>query len=389
MRGLYLHIPFCLQKCHYCDFVITVDRSPETRERFFRAVEREADQAAQRHGRLQFDTLYLGGGTPSALSPDEMGRLFGIVRERFAVDAEAEVTCEVNPGDVDAKKLAAYRALGINRISVGAQSFNDPLLAEMNRPHDASAIEETASTLRKLGFLNVSLDLILRLPGQTLKDAQDSVERAVALGSTQVVLYDLGVHEKTVYGRRLQRGELKLPDEAAHERMFARAEEILEQAGYLHYEVANFARPGFESRHNLLYWTNQEYLGLGPGAFCYLNGVRRQFARGVGRYLAKCEAGDWTNDEQEQISDENREIETLLTGLRLSRGVELNGFPIVRPRLEPALRELSDQGLVETAAGRAALTRRGRYVAESVIGKIVTDCLPPFLLSQESRAGLP
>lgn len=375
MRGLYLHIPFCLQKCHYCDFVITVDRSPEKRERFFKTIEREAGQAAQRWGCLEFDTLYLGGGTPSALSAEEMGRLFGIVRERFSVDPEAEVTCEVNPGDVDAKKLAAYRALGINRVSVGAQSFNDRLLQEMNRPHDASAIEETASILRKLGFPNISLDLILRLPGQTLEDARDSVERAVALGVSQVVLYDLDVHEKTVYGWRLRRGELKLPDEETHERMFARAEQILEQAGYLHYEVANFAKPGLESRHNLLYWTNQEYLGLGPGAFSYLNRVRSQFAPDVGRYLTKCEAGDWTPDESEQISDENWEIETLLTGLRLSWGVNLKNFPRIRPRLEPTLAELLDQKLVEETDGRLALSRRGRYIAESVIARLVTACL--------------
>lgn len=376
MRGLYLHIPFCLQKCHYCDFVITVDRSVEMRKRFFQAIEREVEQAAARYGRLSFDTLYFGGGTPSALEPEEMDHVIQRLRKTFSFAPEAETTCEVNPGDVDRRKLETYRRLGINRISVGAQSFNDRLLAEMNRPHDARAIEETAGILRELGFHNISMDLILRLPGQAPEEARNSVKQAVEMGVSQVVLYDLDVHEKTVYGWRLRQGTLSLPDEAAHARMFSEAEELLEKAGYLHYEVANFAKPGFESRHNLLYWTNQEYLGLGPGAFSYLGGIRRQFARDVGRYLAKCEAGDWTADEEETISDENREIETLLTGLRLSRGVELNRFDRIRGSLEKSLSEPMERGLIERTGDRIALTRRGRYIAESVIGKIVTACLP-------------
>ena len=375
MRGLYVHIPFCLQKCHYCDFVITVDRSPAVKERFFQALEREVEQAAERHGRFSFDTLYFGGGTPSALEPEEMERIVQRLRKTFSFAPEAETTCEVNPGDVDRRKLETYRRLRINRISVGAQSFTDRLLQEMNRPHGARAIEETVRALRELGFENVSLDLILRLPGQALDNARDSVRQAVDLGVSQIVLYDLDVHEKTVYGRRLKQGTLALPDEAAHERMFSGAETILENAGYLHYEVANFAKPGFESKHNLLYWTNQEYLGLGPGAFSYLNGVRSQFAPDVGRYLAKSETSDWTPDESEKISDQNREIETLLTGLRLSRGLELDQFSRIREPLEKTLEELIPQGLVERTGNRVALTRRGRYVAESVIGRIVQSCL--------------
>lgn len=376
MRGLYVHIPFCLQKCHYCDFVITVDRSPAVKERFFRALEREMEQAAVRHGPLSFDTLYFGGGTPSALEPEEMERIVQRLKKTFSFAPEAETTCEVNPGDVDRRKLETYRRLRINRISVGAQSFTDELLKEMNRPHGAQAIEETVRTLRELGFTNISMDLILRLPGQILEDARNSVRQAVALDVSQVVLYDLDVHEKTVYGRRLKQGTLVLPDEAVHERMFSGAETILEKAGYLHYEVANFAKPGFESQHNLLYWTNQEYLGLGPGAFSYLNGVRSQFAPDVNRYLAKCEAGDWAPDESEKISDENKEVETLLTGLRLSRGLELGPFHRIREPLEKAVEELIPQGLVERNGDRVALTRRGRYVAESVIGRIVQSCLP-------------
>ncbi len=371
-KGLYLHIPFCQVKCHYCNFVITLDQSERMRERFFAALEFEAAEASRRFGKLQFETFYWGGGTPSVLRAEEMKRIFLKIRELFQFSETPEITLEMNPGDVSKEKITACRNLGVNRASVGAQAFQDSLLEKMGRPHRAEAIGQTFSLLREQGFENISLDLIFRLPGQTLEDFQASLHDALALSPAQVTLYDLEVHEKTRFGILQKEGCLALPDEELHFRMFELAVKTLESAGYRHYELLSFAKPGFESRHNQLYWDNQEYLGLGPGAFSYMNGVRYQFAKDVPQYLKKCETGDWTPDVLDVLTDEQKEMETLLTGLRLDRGIDLHRIPGLRDALASGFRELEEAGLLESRESRIRLTFKGRALAESVFSFLVS-----------------
>ncbi|MSR77934.1 MAG: radical SAM family heme chaperone HemW [Candidatus Omnitrophica bacterium] len=366
-RGLYVHIPFCLKKCHYCDYVITLKRDHDFRRRFFDALRLEISEAEARYGRLCFDTIYLGGGTPSALSGSEMTELLDLLRETFDFNFDYELTCEVNPGDVDPVKLETYRGLGINRISLGVQAFQDHLLKDMDRPHGVKEILETAALLKKTGFQNISMDLILKLPGQTIEDLESSLAHVVQLGASQVSFYDLEVHAQTVYGHRQRRGELILPPEDLHARMFDLVVSYLIRAGYEHYEVSNFARSGFASQHNLIYWHNQEYLGLGPGAFSYMNGVRYQFSLEVGRYLDKCEAGNFSRDTEDILSDEKKEMETLITGLRLQEGVSLDAFPIVRKEIEAKLPFLIKGGCVKREGDALRLTRRGKFLIESVL----------------------
>ncbi len=375
MSGLYLHIPFCLRKCHYCDFVITTDRSLSRRERFLQALEQEIAWAQRRYGTRRFDTFYLGGGTPSLLEEIEFRKIFDLVGKAFEIDPEAEITCELNPEDAQPAKLELLKALGVNRVSVGIQSLSDRLLQEMGRAHNAFRAREALALLYKIGFRNVSTDLILRLPGQSVEDVASSLGELIGLGVSQVVLYDLDVHERTVYGLRQREGRLSLPPEEIHRQMAEEAEKLLERAGYLSYEVSSFAKPGFESRHNLIYWRNREYLGLGPGAFSYMDGTRYQLARDVPRYLEKCGAGSWEPDEAEVISPENREIETLLTGLRLREGVGLGTLILLRLRLEEILPAWIEPGWIERMGNHIRLTRRGRFVAERVIGDLVTACL--------------
>ena len=372
MRGLYAHIPFCLRKCHYCDYVITTRRSSEFVRSFFEAFEKETCRARERFGALSFDTLYFGGGTPSALSGPEVLRLAGLLRRNFSFAAGYEFTCEANPGDVDPEKLRHYREAGINRLSLGAQSFNDVLLKDMGRVHTSRQIIKTVEAVQCAGFPNISLDLIIRLPAQTVEDVRDSVRQAVGLGVQQIAVYDLDLHGRTVYGMRRSRGELKLPDEDLHAEMMTAIEEGLEAAGFVHYELTSFAKPGFESKHNLIYWHNQEYLGLGPGAFSYLNGVRYQFASDVNRYLKKCETGDWKNDEEDKIGSEEKELETLVTGLRLREGVMLKDFPIIGERIKAAAQIFRDGGWLEETGGRLALTCRGRFVADRIFFELIS-----------------
>ncbi len=370
-RGLYLHIPFCHSKCYYCDFVSAANPSNETRQRFFHALHKEVLHVVETCGRLRFNTLYLGGGTPSTLSTSEMGEVLQLLRGYFTFEDGAEVTCEVNPGDHDASKLGAYRKMGINRISLGAQAFQDGLLQAIGRRHKVEDVYKTVEGLRKAHFHNLSLDLMLKLPGQTVENFRYSLECASALEAGQITLYDLDVHPQTRFGLMQGRGELALPDEETHFQMFDLAEKFLTGIGYRHYELTSFARPGFESRHNLIYWHNQEYLGLGPGAFSYLGGVRYQFAADVSSYLKKCELGDWTRASEDILTDREKEWETLLTGLRLLEGVRVDSFREIRPLLEERVPELIREGVMAREGERFFLTRRGRFIADNIFAWLV------------------
>ena len=277
-----------------------------------------------------------------------------------------EFTCEFNPGDGAGAKLRALQEIGVNRISLGCQSFRDELLQRLGRRHTARDITETVAKIRQAGITNISFDLMLRLPGQTVEDFRDSVRQCVELEAAQVSLYDLEIHEGTPFGKLQKEGKLNLPGEEDHARMYESAIEMLTNANYKHYEISNFAKPGLASRHNLIYWNNQEYLGLGPGAFTYLNGIRSQWAPGLVRYLEKCEARDWKNDTEDKLSEEEKETETLVTGLRLCGGVAPVSFPKIYSVLRDRLKALCEEGLMERSGENIRLTTRGKFLSEDV-----------------------
>lgn len=365
-RGLYIHIPFCETRCAYCNFVTTAESTPDLRERFFRALSAEIKHARETYGQLAFDTLYLGGGTPSCLSIPESESLISEVQVAFEFKAGYEFTCEFNPGDGEDAKLERLRQRGVNRISLGCQSFSEKILQRLGRRHTVRDITETIAKIRNAGIQNISFDLMLRLPGQTVEDFRDSVKRSIALEASQVSLYDLEVHGETRFGQLQKEGHLELPSEEDHARMYESAIELLTGAGYEHYEISNFARPGLASRHNLIYWHNQEYLGLGPGAFTYLNGVRSQYALNLGGYLEKCGVLEWKNDTEDRLSAEEQETETLVTGLRLREGVRPDSFPRILPALRARLDALCAKGLMERAGENVRLTDRGKFLSEDV-----------------------
>ncbi|HNX68278.1 MAG TPA: radical SAM family heme chaperone HemW [Candidatus Omnitrophota bacterium] len=367
-KGLYVHIPFCRGRCHYCNFVSEGEPSPEFRKRFLDALVLEAEATFRRFGKLSFATFYLGGGTPSILTGEEITFLMKTVRDRFRFAADAEITAEWNPGDGDEERLRIFRDLGVNRISLGAQSFRDVLLNRLGRRHSVRDILETLRKIRATGISNISLDLMLRIPGQTPDDFRHSLDQCVALEASQVSLYDLEVHEGTVLGDLKRDGSLDLPGEEDHARMYEAAIRTLTQAGYEHYEISNFAMPGAASRHNLLYWHNREYLGLGPGAFSYLGGIRYQFATDTGHYLAKCEARDWTRDQEDALSEEDKEVETFVTGLRLRKGVRPGDFKKIYPKVAERVATLCGEGLMEFVGEDLRLTRRGKFLSEDVFG---------------------
>ncbi|HRK61023.1 MAG TPA: radical SAM family heme chaperone HemW [Candidatus Omnitrophota bacterium] len=366
-RGLYVHIPFCLKKCHYCDFVITTKRDPATKQSFFSAFEAELKHSVSKYGRLHFDTLYFGGGTPSALEPGEFDHIHGLLTRAFEFKPGFEFTVEVNPGDINSEKVQAYRRAGVNRVSLGAQAMQEELLRDMNRPHGVAEIDQTVALLRQAGIKNVSMDMILNLPGQTLANIEETVSRLVALGSDQISVYDLDVHEKTAYGQRRREGRLKLASEAEHAVMAEQVVQGLESAGFIHYELSNFAKPGFESRHNLIYWNNQSYLGLGPGAFSYMNGIRYQFSDSVDGYFRKTLAQDWTNQTEDRLTEEEIEKESFLTGIRLKEGMDLRRLDILRDPFEKESEIYIQEGLLEKDEFRLKFTPKGKPLAELIL----------------------
>ena len=370
MAGLYIHIPFCKKKCHYCNFTIALSGSEERHTAFLSALAREGLRHRERFQEIPFETVYLGGGTPSALRPNELKRLFSDLADNFKWKSDAELTCEVNPADADRDKADLLAKLGVNRISYGAQSFHEETLKNLNRAHDAADIGRSFHILREAGFRNINLDLILSLPGEGWDKARISLEETVKLGPEHISLYELTVEEKTMFGDLQKRGKLNLPNEEAQFETLSKAREFLKSAGYVHYELLNYSKPGFESRHNRLYWANGEYLGLGPGAYSYVDGRRWRFAESYASYLSKVEAGDWSAAEEEALSPEHRDIESFLLALRLTDGAPAARFEDVLRKFGKDIAELSEKGLLVQEDGQIRLSPKGQFLAESVFTQL-------------------
>ena len=370
MTGLYIHIPFCTKKCHYCNFVVTTANTPESHTAFLSALEKEIIHTAAHFQNADFDTLYLGGGTPSVMSREETTALFDLLRKNFRFRKDAEITCEINPGDIDREKAENTHAMGVNRVSLGAQSFQDATLKRLNRTHAVKDISASFQLLREVGFKNIGLDLMLSLPQETLEDVKNSLDQLIRLGPEHVSLYELTIEEKTVFGSLFKTGKLSLPDEDHQIQMLSHARTALKKAGFRHYELLNYAKPGFESRHNRIYWNNQEYLGLGPGAYSYIHGRRFMYAANVADYLEKTEKGDWAVFEEEQLTLEKKEAESFLLALRLLEGADTGRFHSLMERMKDNIGKLEEKELLSRGNGRIRLTDRGQFFAETVFSEL-------------------
>jgi oxygen-independent coproporphyrinogen III oxidase len=378
--GVYVHVPFCARRCRYCDFVVTTASGDAAHRRFLEALSLEsAHRAPDWRGRT-FESLYFGGGTPSRLSPSEFAALVAGLRRHFRFSAGAETTLEANPDDIESGCLAAWRAAGVTRVSLGAQSFREETLKFADRSHGAAQIGEAVRRLRKAGFANINLDLILSMPGETLEDVRHSVECVLELEPEHVSLYELVVEPRTVFGKWYGVGGFvgayrntplqKLPDENEQIEMLTTARSMLKDAGYRHYELLNFAKPGFESRHNLLYWANRDYLGLGPGAYGCLGGRRWRLAGSVDEYYRKVSARDWTPAEEESLPAPQREVESFLLALRVEDGAPAARFADVIGQKAADIARLVDQGLLNHDERGVRLSERGKLFAETVFSEL-------------------
>lgn len=369
--SLYVHIPFCLRKCNYCDFVsFPVAACSGFYAAYAELLEKELALWQDQADLSRLSTVYFGGGTPSLMEPEAICRLLALVPK------VAECTLEASPETVDGARLAAFRAAGVNRLSLGAQSFDRDLLAAMGRGHDGERTAQAVRDAREAGFDNISLDLIYGLPGQTIGQWRDSLERAVALCPEHISLYGLTIHPDTPWGRALNAGDLAAPDDDLAADMLELAMDYLPRQGFAQYEIANFARPGRESRHNCAYWQRDNYLGLGVAAASCLNDHRFANTPEPRVYEEAIREGrlPWTEDEHYDI--EQIMGEAMFLGLRLLRGVDVAAYeqrygvnPLKRFRGE--LWQLQNQGLIEYDEGNIRLTPKGVALGNLVFEQFV------------------
>jgi oxygen-independent coproporphyrinogen-3 oxidase len=371
MLGLYVHIPFCAAICNYCNFNRGLfDAALSTS--YVGALTAEIAAAGAALSRRPADTVYFGGGTPSILEPGQVARVVDACAGAFALSPDCEITLEVNPESATADRLAAFRAAGVNRLSIGVQSFRDEELARLSRLHSADRARAALADARAAGFDNVSLDLMMWLPGQSLAEWLVSVDEAAALAPDHLSLYILEVYPNAPLRDEMARARWsQAPDDDAAA-MYEEAMERLEAAGYEQYEISNVARPGRRSRHNLKYWSDGEWIGLGCGAHSTLAGVRWKNVSATEEYIARLGRGATTAVDVRRLSADERIGEALMTGLRLADGVDEAGILArygvdVWARYGRDLVSSLEAGLLLRKNGRMSLTRRGMLLAHEVM----------------------
>ena len=370
MAGVYVHIPFCARRCTYCDFFSTLSLK-ESGEAYVEAVVAEARLRRDELRGEPITTLYLGGGTPSQLPLPLLTGLVNGLKEALDLSALKEFTVEVNPDDVTPQWCAALAPLGVNRVSMGVQSFEDNILRLIGRRHTARQAVEAVACLREAGIGNISIDLIYGLPGQTLTSWSESVRQALALRPQHISAYGLTYEEGTPLWRQRERGEVaEVPEEQCLE-MYRILVKRLREAGYEHYEISNFALPGCHSRHNSSYWEDTPYLGLGAGAHSYDGSVRRYNPHDLHRYIDAVLVGN-TAFEQEELTRWERYDERVMLGLRTARGVDAGR--LLRDFGDDAWRHFVDEAQRHVEAGNLRVDTDGRYVL-TVDGIMLSDSI--------------
>ncbi|MFE4141679.1 radical SAM family heme chaperone HemW [Peribacillus sp. YIM B13472] len=382
IKSAYLHIPFCEHICHYCDFnKVFLQGQPV--DEYLQMMKREMVMQLSKYPTAGLDTVFVGGGTPTSLDEKQLAFLCEAINETLPFDAKkAEYTFEANPGDLSREKLEILYDSGVNRLSFGVQSFNDELLKRIGRTHRALEVYETIHLAQEVGFTNISIDLIYGLPGQTMEDFKDTLDKAIALQLPHYSSYSLIVEPKTVFYNQMRRGKLNLPPQELEASMYERLMEEMEKHGLHQYEISNFARAGFESRHNLTYWDNAEYYGIGAGAHGYTGGKRVANHGPVKKYIMPLLANELPVLEEHPVPLHERMEEEMFLGLRKTEGVSLeifkNKFFVEMTEIfRKPLEEGSVKGLLKVEDGFVRLTERGKLlgneVFQSFLGVIDSD----------------
>jgi len=373
MAGLYVHIPFCSSRCVYCGFYSTTGL--ELRERYVDAVCKEISFRSENlevgGERPQIGTVYLGGGTPSQLSTEQLKRILDSAYIYNKVENDAEVTIEMNPDDVNKETADALRKLPVNRISMGAQTFNDERLRFLHRRHNASQVKEAVETLRQAGFKNISIDLMYGFPNQTLEEWKTDIEKALELDVEHISTYCLMYEEGTALYKLLEQGKVAEIDEELERDMYYTLIETLESAGYEHYEISNFARKGYRSKHNSSYWRGVPYIGIGAAAHSFDIKTRSWNIADIRKYIEAMERGERLYEE-ELIDEETRYNDAITVALRTKEGLDLTTLPEDQRRycIANAKRHIDAQ-LLKMADNHLALTKEGLFVSDMVMSDLM------------------
>ena len=375
IAGLYVHVPFCAVRCHYCDFSSGA-LSKAAVERYLAAIAVEARLRASGAAQTRFHSVFFGGGTPSALGPAAFARLMRTLRDQFDIAPGAEITLEANPESVDAGRLEAWRAGGVNRLSMGAQSFHADELERLGRVHAAGRPAAATALARAYGFERLSLDLMFGYPGHDARRFEASLEAALACGIEHLSAYCFIPEPGTPLGDAALAGEAALSGPETEADLYEVAERVLSDAGFACYETSNFCRPGAEARHNLVYWLRRPYLGLGPSAHSLLNGERFANHYAFARWAAALECGRAPESERERESEVSVATEILLLGLRLGRGIDPRDhsatvWRALRSRFGDALDRAVNAGRLDLGGGAYRVPAWARFVADEVIAWVL------------------
>ncbi len=362
--GIYIHIPFCKQKCFYCDFCSFANKN-EMQEKYVETVINEIKNITHKE-KYTVTTIYLGGGTPSILNPDYIKNILQEIKSSFEILDDAEITIEINPGTVNEEKLKKYKEYGINRLSIGLQSANDKILKKIGRIHDYKQFEETFFYARKCGFKNINVDLMIGLPTQAVEDVKQTLEKIIQKNPEHISVYSLIIEEGTIIEKLINENKLQLPDEETERIMYWTVVNELKENGYNQYEISNFSKKTYESKHNTNCWKQKQYIGLGISAHSYLNKKRYSNTNNIEEYIKNIQESNISKNItiHEEQTEESTMNEYMLLGLRMIQGININEFK-QKFKIDPTIKyketleKLQKENLIQITKTSIKLTKQG------------------------------
>lgn len=374
--GLYIHIPFCVKKCDYCDFLSFGGTAQETKDQYVHALCHELEAISKKFKGQLLSTIYIGGGTPSVLSDENFISLMTTVNHVFQIEAQAEVTMELNPGTVDAEAMKLYMSYGINRVSMGLQSDNDQQLKALGRIHTYQTYEDTYNMMRDMGMKNLNVDVMFGLSNQTMADWRHTLETLIKLNPEHVSAYSLIIEADTVYETKYDQGKLNLPDEDLERKMFWFTHEFMKEAGYDHYEISNYAKDGYASKHNSSYWDLTPYVGTGLGASSYYDGCRYKNTSSMAAYIEVDGVIEEIRELEQTYKEATALEEAFFLGLRKLRGVNVESLRdtygnTLLLQYDEIIASLVTEGLLLFEDGNLRLTKRGVDLSNQVMSHFI------------------